>query len=90
MNILNQTFSNTEEAKKYIKNLVPLGYFDSGTKKIVGYTKYGNKEIGYKYVPNFKFVNSDGTLGRSKFELRQKDFEEHFRNRIKIPEYMKL
>lgn len=90
---MNEIFSNQEDAKKHIRKLVPLGYFDSGQKKIIGYTKYGIKEIGYRYRPSFKFVNSDGTLGRSKFELRNEDFEKYFKNRnlvLGLPENLRF
>ncbi len=87
---MKETFSSPEEAKRHIKKLVPRGYFDSKTKYITGYTKYGNKEIGYRYVPNFKYVKKDGTFGKSRFELRQKDFDEHFRNKFGLPRHLSL
>jgi hypothetical protein len=79
-------FDNPEDAKLYVKKIIPLGLFDFGTKKIVGYTKYGNPEIGYKYVALYIFVDSSK---KSKFELRSEDFEKYFRNK-NIPDYLKL
>lgn len=80
-----EMFLSIEDAKKHMKSLIPLGYYDSNTKKVVGYRRYGNSEIGYRFVPVFRFVNSDGTLGRSKFEFKFEYFKKYGKNPRDVP-----